>query len=136
MLEAVALNANRRNGDLCLYEFGNCYFYDESETLQKKTALRWPTRVPAQLSPSAGVSTLQSWNAEARKASFFTCAVAEAPAPLRYRHLRPEDRSRSKATFSTRASLSLNGKELMPDRLRRRENPPYDRCPSKVYYRR
>ena len=28
MLEAVQLNANHRNGDLKLYEFGNCYFYD------------------------------------------------------------------------------------------------------------
>lgn len=26
MLEAVQLNANHRNGDLKLYEFGNCYF--------------------------------------------------------------------------------------------------------------
>lgn len=26
-LEAVALNVNRRNGDLRLFEFGNCYFY-------------------------------------------------------------------------------------------------------------
>ena len=31
MLEAVQLNANRKNGDLKLYEFGNCYFYDESK---------------------------------------------------------------------------------------------------------
>lgn len=28
MLEAVQLNTNHRNGDLKLYEFGNCYFYD------------------------------------------------------------------------------------------------------------
>lgn len=27
-LEAVALNVNRRNGDLRLFEFGNCYFFD------------------------------------------------------------------------------------------------------------
>ena len=35
MLEAVGLNANRRNGDLCLYEFGNCYFYDESKRTEE-----------------------------------------------------------------------------------------------------
>ncbi|MCC8063392.1 MAG: phenylalanine--tRNA ligase subunit beta [Rikenellaceae bacterium] len=29
-LEAVALNVNRRNGDLRLFEFGNCYFYSPS----------------------------------------------------------------------------------------------------------
>jgi phenylalanyl-tRNA synthetase beta chain len=27
-LEAVAFNSNRQNGDLKLYEFGNCYFYN------------------------------------------------------------------------------------------------------------
>ena len=33
MLEAVQLNANRRNGDLKLYEFGNCYFYDATAAM-------------------------------------------------------------------------------------------------------
>ncbi|MGQ8338317.1 phenylalanine--tRNA ligase subunit beta [Sunxiuqinia sp. A32] len=30
-LEAIAYNANRRNADLRLYEFGNCYFHNGSE---------------------------------------------------------------------------------------------------------
>ena len=30
-LEAVAYNANRRNGDLSLYEFGNCYHTTSKE---------------------------------------------------------------------------------------------------------
>lgn len=30
-LESVAYNINRRNSDLCLYEFGNCYSYDSEK---------------------------------------------------------------------------------------------------------
>jgi len=30
-LEAIAYNANRRNPDLRLYEFGNCYFHNDSD---------------------------------------------------------------------------------------------------------
>ncbi|MGL5562720.1 MAG: phenylalanine--tRNA ligase subunit beta [Tannerellaceae bacterium] len=30
-LESVAYNVNRRNSDLCLYEFGNCYSYDSEK---------------------------------------------------------------------------------------------------------
>ena len=42
MLEAVQLNANRKNGDLKLYEFGNCYFYDEAKRSdENRSARRW-----------------------------------------------------------------------------------------------
>jgi phenylalanyl-tRNA synthetase beta chain len=39
-LESIAFNRNRKNGDLKLYEFGNCYFYEagrkaENETLKE-----------------------------------------------------------------------------------------------------
>ena len=30
-MEAVQLNVNHRNGDLKIYEFGNCYFYNKAE---------------------------------------------------------------------------------------------------------
>lgn len=33
-LEAIAYNANRRNGDLRLFEFGNCYFKTGSELIE------------------------------------------------------------------------------------------------------
>lgn len=36
MLEAVQLNANHRNGDLKLYEFGNCYFYDATAAMPEE----------------------------------------------------------------------------------------------------
>ena len=30
-LESVAYNINRRNADLKMYEFGNCYFFNKNE---------------------------------------------------------------------------------------------------------
>lgn len=50
MMEAIQLNVNRKNGDLKLYEFGNCYFYDASKRggeqalapTRRVTAWRWP----------------------------------------------------------------------------------------------
>lgn len=32
MLEAIALNTNRKNGDLKLYEVGNCYYFDATQS--------------------------------------------------------------------------------------------------------
>ncbi len=31
-MEAIQLNVNRRNGDLKIYEFGNCYSYDPAKS--------------------------------------------------------------------------------------------------------
>lgn len=36
-LESIAYNRNRKNADLKLYEFGNCYFYDESKRVEGET---------------------------------------------------------------------------------------------------
>lgn len=33
-LEAIAYNANRKNSNLRLYEFGNCYFHEDSELIE------------------------------------------------------------------------------------------------------
>ena len=77
MLEAVGLNANRRNGDLCLYEFGNCYFYDESKRTDENRLAAYSEEYRLAIAVT-GVSTPQSWNAKPVKASFFTLrAVAE-----------------------------------------------------------
>jgi phenylalanyl-tRNA synthetase beta chain len=70
MLEAVALNANRKNSDLQLYEFGNCYFYDAEKRTDENPL--------AAYSEEYRLAVPQSWNAKPEKASFFTLrAVAE-----------------------------------------------------------
>lgn len=76
-LEAVQLNINRRNGDLKLYELGNCYFYD-AEAAQGDEALK-PYREQYRLAIAVtGTECAPSWNRKAATASFFTLrAIAE-----------------------------------------------------------
>lgn len=105
MLEAVGLNANRRNGDLCLYEFGNCYFYDESKRTEENRLAIAVT----------GVATPQSWNAKPVKASFFTLRAVAEKLLRRFGidiyALKTE--TLESDLFSEGLSLSLGGKELL-----------------------
>ena len=70
-LEAVELNANRRNGDLRLYEFGNCYRYDLSHA-GGEDALAPYTETYRLAMAVTGVATPLWWNSKAEQASFFT----------------------------------------------------------------
>ncbi len=77
MMEAVCLNANRKNGDLKLYELGNCYFYD-AEKRQEENALAPYSEEYRLAIAVTGAAATQSWNTKAEKSSFFTLrAVAE-----------------------------------------------------------
>lgn len=77
MLEAVALNANRRNGDLKLYEFGNCYFYDEARRTEEQPLAAYSEEYRLAIAVT-GTAVPASWNAKPAAASFFTLrAVAE-----------------------------------------------------------
>ena len=77
MLEAVALNANRKNGDLQLYEFGNCYFHDADKRTDENPLAAYSEEYRLAVAVT-GLARPQSWNAKPEKASFFTLrAVAE-----------------------------------------------------------
>ncbi len=77
MLEAVALNANRKNSDLQLYEFGNCYFYDAEKRTDENPLAAYSEEYRLAVAVT-GLAVPQSWNAKPEKASFFTLrAVAE-----------------------------------------------------------
>ena len=114
MLEAVALNANRRNGDLCLYEFGNCYFYDESKCTEENRLAAYSEEYRLAVAVT-GVATPQSWNAKPEKASFFTLRAVAEKLLRRFGidiyALKTEPLESD--LFSEGLSLSLNGKELM-----------------------
>lgn len=79
-LEAVQLNTNRRNADLRLYEFGNCYCRDAS-----KVEGRTERNLLAPYSESyrlgitvTGLDVQPSWNAAPSKSSFYTLSgIAE-----------------------------------------------------------
>lgn len=69
-LEAVQLNVNRRNGDLKLYEFGNCYFYNETKKTEGGLA---PYSEQNRLSILVtGLEQQPSWNVKAEPTGFYT----------------------------------------------------------------
>ncbi len=114
MLEAVGLNANRRNGDLCLYEFGNCYFYDESKRTEENRLAAYSEEYRLAIAVT-GVSTPQSWNAKPVKVSFFTLRAVAEKLLRRFGidiyALKTE--TLESDLFSEGLSLSLGGKELL-----------------------
>ncbi len=74
MMEAIALNANRRNGDLKLYEYGNCYFYDAAREADGGLA---PYSQRAMVSMAVtGADHAPSWNVSSEPATFFTLRAA------------------------------------------------------------
>ena len=104
MLEAVQLNANRRNGDLKLYEFGNCYFYDEAKRADENPLAAYSEEYRLAIAVT-GIAVPASWNVQPQAASFFTlravaenCCAASASTSMRSRP------KRCKATSSARRS--------------------------------
>lgn len=67
MLEAVALNANRRRSDLKLYEVGNCYFYDAS-----KSGLEAYTQEQRIGIAVCGAWSAAGWNSRVETSNFYS----------------------------------------------------------------
>lgn len=113
-MEAVALNANRRNGDLKIYEFGNCYFFDEQKCGSENHLAPYAEEYRLAVAVT-GIATPPSWNQQPQKASFFTLrAIAEKLLrrfgvelyALKCETLRSD-------LFGEGLTFSLNGKELL-----------------------
>ena len=114
MLEAVALNANRRNGDLKLDEFGNCYFYDEAKRQEEDHLAAYSEEYRLAIAVT-GVATPQSWNVKPGKASFFTLRAVAEKLLRRFGidiyALQTE--TLESDLFSEGLTMALNGKELL-----------------------
>ena len=114
MMEAIQLNVNRKNGDLKLYEFGNCYFYDASKRGGEQALAPYSEGYRLAVAVT-GLATETSWNVKAEHTSFFTLrAVAE----LLLRRFGIDIYTLKCETldsdlFSEALSMSLNGKELL-----------------------
>ena len=113
VLEAVQLNTNRKNSDLKLYEFGNCYFYDPEKAGEGGLA---PYRESYRLAIAmTGATTALSWNNKPEQTGFFHLrAVAEKVLRrfgINIYDLKPK--SCESDLFGEAISFSLNGKRLM-----------------------
>ena len=67
----MQLNVNHRNGDLKLYEFGNCYFFNESADASKNPLDRYSEGYRLALTVT-GAAVTPSWNVRPEQSSFFT----------------------------------------------------------------
>ena len=114
MMEAVALNINHKNGDLMLYEFGNCYFYDAAKRTEENRLAAYSEEYRLAVAVT-GTTEPQSWNTKPEKASFFTLrAVAEKLLRrfgLDIYALKSEPLQSD--LFGEGLSVELNGKPLM-----------------------
>lgn len=113
-LEAVQLNVNHRNADLKLYEFGNCYFFDETlRTAENRLA---PYSETFRLAVAVtGNAVAQSWNEKPQAASFFTLRAAAEKLLRRFGiniYTLRTDQLESDL-YSEGLSMSLGSKELI-----------------------
>ncbi len=74
-LEAVELNANRRNGDLKIYEFGNCYYYNAEAKDAEKVLAPYSENYRLAIAVT-GIAEPASWNQKSTPASFYTLRAA------------------------------------------------------------
>ncbi|MFR9523089.1 MAG: phenylalanine--tRNA ligase subunit beta [Rikenellaceae bacterium] len=74
-LEAVELNANRRNGDLKIYEFGNCYYYNAESVTEEKILVPYSENYRLAITVT-GTTQRASWNQKGAQASFYTLRAA------------------------------------------------------------
>lgn len=113
-MEAIELNVNRKNSNLSLYEFGNCYFYDQSKRSDDNRLAPYSEGYRLAVAIT-GLESGQSWNAKAVESSFFTLrAIAEKllrKFGLDIYKLKTE--TLKSDMFSDGLSIMVNGKELI-----------------------
>ena len=74
-LEAVALNINHKNGDLKLYEAGNCYYFNAQNTTEENPLAAYSENYRLAIAVTGG-DAAPSWNCKANQTSFFTLRAA------------------------------------------------------------
>ncbi len=113
VLEAVNLNANRKNGDLRLYEFGNCYYYNAEAHSAENPHAAYSEEYRLAIAVT-GLAVQQSWNARPEASSFYTLRQMAEKLLRRFGleiyNLKSEPLDSD--LFSEGLSFKHNGKEL------------------------
>ncbi len=116
-LEAVQLNTNRRNTDLKLYEFGNCYFYDATKVEERGDDLLAPYKEVYRLGiVVTGFDEQPSWNASGERSNFFTLSGIVQRLMKRFGfdlYKMQGGEPLESDLFAEGISYKLNGKELL-----------------------
>mgnify|MGYP000948428354 CR=1 FL=1 len=112
-LETIAYNANRKNPDLRLYEFGNCYYYNGSSL--KENPLRNYREDEHLALFVTGEKELSNWSASVSKTSFFTLKsyVENVLKRLGFDVLLLKTEGFSNAVIGEGIQYLLNGKKLV-----------------------
>ncbi len=71
VMEAIELNTNRRNGDLKLYEFGNCYYYNSDNVKEDRPLSAYSESARLAIAVT-GKDSAPSWNRVSQDSSFYT----------------------------------------------------------------
>ena len=113
MMEAVELNVNHRSSDLKLYEFGNCYFYNEDARGTEDALAPYSEGYRLGIAVT-GNDRQQTWNDNGAKATFFTLKGVVEQTFRRF----GVDLNRVKTEqaafdiFNESITMALNGSEL------------------------
>ncbi len=113
-LETVELNANRKNGDLRIYEFGNCYFYNEAATDVEKPLAPYSESYHLAIAVT-GDATPTTWREKGQQASYFTLRemVERVLSRFGIDIYSLKESSTSNGLFAEAQAFKLNGKEFM-----------------------
>ncbi len=113
-LEAIELNANRRNGDLKIYEFGNCYYYNAEAQNDEKILAPYSENYRLAITVT-GVAEPLSWNQKSVTASFYTlrAMVEKVLAKFGIEIYSLKSSSLESDLFAEGLSLGMNGKEIV-----------------------
>ncbi len=114
-MEAVELNTNRRNSDLKIYEFGNCYFYNSSAVKEGDAPLKAYSEGARLALLVTGKDGVPSWNRGVQPTSFFTLKALIEKVLRRY-GIDINDAIYSGTTndiYSEGVELKVRGKELL-----------------------
>jgi phenylalanyl-tRNA synthetase beta chain len=112
-LESIAYNANRKNADLRLYEFGNCYFFKGSE-LKENPIRNYREEEHLALFVS-GDKEAANWTLPATKTSFFQLKsyVENVVKRMGFDVLNLKTDSYSNELISEGIQYLINGKKLV-----------------------
>ena len=111
-MEAVEFNRNRRNSDLKMYEFGNCYYYNNSGAENSLSSYTEKSRLAITVT---GNQYSASWNQSSTPATFYTLRAIVEKILRRFGLdiYKLKSNLLTSDLFADAMSLELNGKELL-----------------------